>query len=1856
MRTRMALLAALTLVFTLLPAVSASAAVVVIDKDTTFTGGGDGTSWSDPANWDNGVPSSSRDNSGEPDVVTMYRAVIPAPFNVVEDSVTTYILGSLTVDAGASFTKSGTGWINVLGSSELTSPGDEGSVSIAGALTVNGATLTTQNLFVDGTLTLGTRTTLAIRGEGVRTLAGTGTVVFDHAGANNGPWIGFYDVAGGLLIPSTMTIRGGTGQISNGLGSASAVQTITLNGSLIADRPGERILIGSGPGTQTFVNNGTVTADRGRILIMAENVSNRSVMTGLNSGILEILKNVNVGPQSVTNDGTVSVTDGTLILDGAWTNNSMIASTNTSVILNGTFSTAGFESITRMNSPVDIDGAMDNTGDIYTVDQTNGLVVLDTGTIIGGIIDATSETLRAESYSSSTLRDVTYRGTLDLTKSSTTINGIRIENSITFDPTTVNTVYLAAAEMRFVGSTELSLGGDADIIFDPTRTTSANSSGIASNLTGSNLYIQPGIRITGSKGYIDPVAQNSTITLRGTVTSVETTSSSGIRLGFGSQVSTVVNEGAIIADGAGEVTLYGEIVTNRGSISATGGGRIEHTDTNSTFTASEVTLTNEPGATITIEMGSTYELQDGTTNSRPVRLVNQGTLTVDGEIATVGNRPAVTNEGLLSGSGVIRTTLVNRGTVIPGTGSGPLVIEDDFDHQAGSLEIHVNGVKASGDFGSITVGGDATLNGSFDLVSPTCFAPTLGDQYTAVTWSTRSGAFSSTSGLVPFFDPAFTLTAMILEVIAATGCPTATDDTYGTPEDSGLSVVAPGVLDNDTDPDLDPLSVAAADTITAAGGSVAVSSDGSFVYTPPPDFFGVDTFGYTVSDGLTTDNATVTISVAAVDDAPRIDSILTQEISEGTQVIVTPVVADPEGDPFTLSWSGVPPGAIVNGIFDWTPTEDQGPGSYAVAVTATQDNDASLFAVELFTVDVFEVNEPPVLSPIVATVDENTTVSVPRSAFLFDPDIPANTVTLLLEDGVDPVPPGAIVNGIFEWTPGESDGGNTYEFGMRATDDGVPSKQATSTITITVADTNEAPVLGAIGPQSVNVGDTLTFTATAIDSDLPADTLTFSVQSGPGSIGATDGVYAWTPTVAGTFDVTVRVSDGTVFDAETFSITVSTANQPPETLPDSYRMNEDAVLTAVAPGVLLNDRDAEGDPMIAQIQDLPGNGTLVLEPDGAFRYTPNPNWNGTDTFTYVATDGSSPSAQTLVTIDVLPVNDDPVIAAVPILNWAESTGNVQSITVTDVDFESISLNFDVPPPLGVTLDGTNLAWTPSEAQGPAVYTVYLIASDGNGGSDTATVTINVLEVNQAPVLAPISDQQVFTGDDVYFDADATDGDLPPNMLVYSLEGAPAGATIDPSAGAFSWLSAGTGLHTFDVIVTDNGIPAMEDRRSVTIWVIDPASLPNDVSVDLAVLSGDSDGDGIVSVGDFVTLRATITETNQGAFDTTLNLQFVGDTTLISASPNICTLSTLGGVVSLISCSPGTVNGSIDIDMTITLDSAEIYDMSANVGSSNPDPDTTNNVDGLTLEARIRVFISELVGLSDAVDVIPPLNLATILEAIGVTDLVDVVPPLNLATILEAIAVGDLVGVVPPLTLATILEAIGVTDSTVVVPPLSLATILENISVTDSPDVINDSDGNGIPDFLADAVDPVTGEPISTAVPGTEVLLIAGGFAPGTDVSAILFSDPVFLGNTIADENGVVALVVTIPDDTPPGEHRIVLSGEWKNGGPFEVIFPIEVLGVCTIAGTNGNDILIGTRGDDVICGFGGNDIIVGRGGDDRIFGGDGRDILFGGRGDDALYGENGSDILIGGRGNDYLDGGPGADLLIGGPGSDIVIQ
>ena len=136
-------------------------------------------------------------------------------------------------------------------------------------------------------------------------------------------------------------------------------------------------------------------------------------------------------------------------------------------------------------------------------------------------------------------------------------------------------------------------------------------------------------------------------------------------------------------------------------------------------------------------------------------------------------------------------------------------------------------------------------------------------------------------------------------------------------------------------------------------------------------------------------------------------------------------------------------------------------------------------------------------------------------------------------------------------------------------------------------------------------------------------------------------------------------------------------------------------------------------------------------------------------------------------------------------------------------------------------------------------------------NDTETITITVNEVNLAPVLAPIGNKSGFVGScipqPVTFTASATDPDLPAQTLTFSLgPGAPAGATIHPSTGAFSWQPTSGGSFPVTVIVTDNGTPALSDSETIQISI----AIVNEAPVLQAI------GNKTVTEGSLLTFVAT----------------------------------------------------------------------------------------------------------------------------------------------------------------------------------------------------------------------------------------------------------------------------------------------------------------------------------------------------------------------------------------------------------------
>jgi len=289
---------------------------------------------------------------------------------------------------------------------------------------------------------------------------------------------------------------------------------------------------------------------------------------------------------------------------------------------------------------------------------------------------------------------------------------------------------------------------------------------------------------------------------------------------------------------------------------------------------------------------------------------------------------------------------------------------------------------------------------------------------------------------------------------------------------------------------------------------------------------------------------------------------------------------------------------------------------------------------------------------------------------------------------------------------------------------------ATATVSITVNPLNDPPIAVDDTSYTAN-GLPVTIAVLTNDSDPEGGPLSVIAVGGlSGTIGINiDNTVTYTPTAGITgihvFTYTIR-DNGGLTDSAVVSVTVTT---PPVAVDDTVITAEDIPAFI---DVLSNDSDPDGDPLSVISVSVPGNGTASINVPGyTVTYVPNPNYYGSDTFTYIISDGVYTDTAT-VNITVLPVNDPPVA-----VDDAYSTPVSSTLTIsapgllsndTDVEGHSLSVNLtSVTPPsdglLGVSADGSFIYTAPTVA---GVYTFTYRAQDTLGAlSNVATVTIQV---------------------------------------------------------------------------------------------------------------------------------------------------------------------------------------------------------------------------------------------------------------------------------------------------------------------------------------------------------------------------------------------------------------------------------------------------------------------------------------------------------------------------------------------------
>lgn len=546
--------------------------------------------------------------------------------------------------------------------------------------------------------------------------------------------------------------------------------------------------------------------------------------------------------------------------------------------------------------------------------------------------------------------------------------------------------------------------------------------------------------------------------------------------------------------------------------------------------------------------------------------------------------------------------------------------------------------------------------------------------------------------------------------------PDAVNDTVNTNEDTAVTVAA---LTNDTDGDGDALSISSA--TVPANGNIAIHPDGTITYTPNANFNGMDSFGYTISDGNGgSDTATVTVNVAAVNDAPDAvnDSVTT---AEDTAANITVLANDADVDGNALTVSSVTPGtngSVVinaNGTLTYTPNANfNGADSF----TYTVSDGAGGSDTATVSVNITAVNDAPVATDNSYSTNEDTVLNLAAPGVLGnDNDVEGNSLTAMLVTGPTSGTLTLNADGSFAYVPVANFFGTvsfTYKVNDGAADSGV------ATVTIMVNAINDAPTV-VNDTAATNQNTAVTINVLANDTDLEGDTLSITSIT-PGANGTValnaNGTVTYAPNVNfyGNDSFSYTVSDGNGGSATaTVNLTIILVNRPPTANAGGpYPVNEGSAVVVNASGT-----DPENGAL-SYAWDLDNNGSFETPGQSVSFSAVGLDGPATRTIKVQVTDSGGLTAIAQATVAV--INVAPSLGAITAATDPQPVGTVITISAgfTDAGIP------DTHTATWIWDDGTSSAGTVVEANGsgtvtgshtftaPGVYELKLRVTDDDG--------------------------------------------------------------------------------------------------------------------------------------------------------------------------------------------------------------------------------------------------------------------------------------------------------------------------------------------------------------------------------------------------------------------------------------------------------------------------------------------------------------------------------------------------------------
>ncbi len=969
------------------------------------------------------------------------------------------------------------------------------------------------------------------------------------------------------------------------------------------------------------------------------------------------------------------------------------------------------------------------------------------------------------------------------------------------------------------------------------------------------------------------------------------------------------------------------------------------------------------------------------------------------------------------------------------------VLLNDFDSDGGTLL--VTPVAVSGpSHGSLTLNSD----GSFTY---TPFASYVGPD--SFIYNVTDGQGGSSQGTVDI-------------MVETNLAPTAVDDNYNTSMDVPLAITpAAGVLQNDSDPDGDLLNVTTTPMAGPANGSLTLSDDGSFTYTPFTAYVGPDSFTYEVTDEHgASDQGMVNIDVGGGGNIPPLaiddnyDTPMDVPLNATMATGLLQNDTDSDADPLIVTLTpitGPTNGSLAlnsDGSFDYTPfTAYVGPDSFIYEVTDGQGgSDQAMVNIN--------VGGGGNIPPTAVDDDYNTPVDVPLNV---------------------PVATGVLLN--------DSDS------------DGDPLN-----VTIT-------PI---VGPTNGSL---------TLDSDGSFDYTPFTAYSGPDSF-------------------TYEVTDGQG-GSDQGMVNLTVGNVSPLAMHDSYNTIENTLLTATpATGVLFNDSDIDGGSLNVNPTPVssPGNGSLTLNSDGSFTYTPSPAFTGFDSFDYEVTDGQGGASIATAVIAVTGPGADVLTATGPV---GMITPLLMNLTAADTLINQTTVKA-ISDSMDATLTNQGTVYIENS---------FSLTGDGVSHENAVGAVINIDSMASFSISGTSSS---FTNNG--------------SIVLHGIPGVTASTTIldstvDSFTNSSSGIISGTGTWMLDNLTDNGSISIGSSPGSFTLDGDLTKGASSSFQVELAGLEAGIDYDQLVVTG---------TAKIAGKLNVSLLKDFQP-----TAGSNFLVL-----VAGVLAGSFGEANGldvsdSIVLDISLVNDNVELVGVEVDqVGSAGHD------------------IITGTAALPDVIvggpgdDVIEGISGEDILYGQDGDDQFTVDAQFKR---IDGGAGIDRIELPESVDYRTF-EGLRI----------------ERIEILD----LTDADADSI-DLDADAIrNIVDGDNELTAINNSLVVLGNQG-----DVVRV-FGE--FL------PNGLVSL-----DVDSSGAHTFDIFTE----GDVSVLIPKTIMlevnradATVDVYGSAGSDSIVGSDGSDLLKGNAGNDTLDGRLGADRLFAGRGDDVLIDDRADVRIDGGAGIDTLI----------------------------